>query len=162
MSDHNDTSFVELFGYVCIIVLVLWIIWKLSELESKNEGSEEKEVVKEPSANVEESTPQTEQKVASEDKLEELEEMDYDEFIQSQGLERSIIDSHKEFTSYPHKRTSPASTDAEITHDSNINNWVGLRRPDYAGTLQPGTYGLGMSSEEANQLNGTTRYTIGG
>lgn len=55
---------------------------------------------------------------------------DFNDYVLSSGVDKSVVDSHRRFTSQIQKSTTGASTLTELSGDVYATPFVGLRRPD--------------------------------
>ena len=63
---------------------------------------------------------------------------DYNDFVLTNGLEQSVIDSHKKFADELQNKTSGSSKNTVFSHDIEVGpTWVGIRRPEYIVPIDP-------------------------
>jgi hypothetical protein len=87
---------------------------------------------------------------------------DYNDYLLSAGLEKSVVNSHNQFVndiSNTHA-TSGSSKMTELSGDVNDNPYVGLRRPDYNVNIDENA--RQVPSASAYQYPSNSRYDKGG
>ncbi len=85
---------------------------------------------------------------------------DYNEYLLTAGLDRGVIDSHKQFVNDVAQTTSGASTLTALSGDVDDNKWVGLRRPNYNVYVDPEA--RQVTSAEQWQYPNAKRYDSSG
>lgn len=88
----------------------------------------------------------------------DTEDVDWQEGIQALGLEDSIFESQKEFVDDSAKTTTGSSAWSTRSYDQDVNDWVGLRRPDYNITV--GSTARVVPSEYGDQMPRKTRFLV--
>lgn len=81
---------------------------------------------------------------------------DYNDYLLSSGLEKSVIDSHRQFVNDIQQTTNGPSAQTVLSSEIYDNPFVGLRRPDLNIYVDPNA--RQVTSTEQWQYPGATKY----
>lgn len=85
---------------------------------------------------------------------------DYNDYLLTAGLEKSVVDSHRQFVNDIAQTTTGASAQTVLSGDIMDNPFVGLRRPDYRVEVDPNA--RQVPSAEQWQYPTSTKYDRSG
>ena len=79
------------------------------------------------------------------------------EYILQNGIDSSVVESHREFTDETQHRTTGASVETVRDDPNDIVPWIGLRRPDYHGVFADKDARV-THSEDPRQMSSAGKY----